>query len=119
MKTNNPTIISILLALGIGFMAGWVDFLNDEPQAAVLLLVVLGGLLGLTRPGMPWLCAIIAALSIPAFYLTASALDFRPVSWPQPNLFATLIALIPAFIGVYGGLGVRKAYWLARRNGLE
>jgi len=119
MKTLNHTIASILPAAAIGFLAGWVDSHNDEPQAAVLVLLVLGGLLGLTRPRLPWLCAVIAALGIPAVYLVRRAMDMHVVSWPQPNLFATLLALIPSFIGIYSGLGARKVYSLIRWNGVE
>ncbi|HWY78300.1 MAG TPA: hypothetical protein VN281_21975 [Verrucomicrobiae bacterium] len=119
MKTLNHTIASILPAAAIGFLAGWVDSHNDEPQAAVLVLLVLGGLLGLTRPRLPWLCAVIAAFGIPAVYVVRRAMDMHVVSWPQPNLFATLLALIPSFIGIYSGLGARKVYSLIRWNGVE
>jgi hypothetical protein len=119
MKTFNQTIVSILFAAAIGFLAGWVDSHNDEPQAAVLVLLVLGGLLGLSRPRLPWLCAVIAALGIPTVYLVRRAMDLHVVSWPEPNLFATLLALIPALIGIYSGLGARKVYSLMRWNGVE
>ena len=83
--------------------AGWVDFNNDEPQAAVLVILVVTFLLGLMRPKLAWLWAIIVALCLPAVYLVATSLGYRPVSPPSPGWYASLLALIPAFIGAYAG----------------
>jgi hypothetical protein len=97
-------------AVAVGVFAGQVDFHNDEPQAAVLVLLVLGSMLGFARPRHAWRWGIIAALGIPATYLIGRALGHRPVYWPQPNICATLIAIIPALIGAYAGVLVRKVF---------
>jgi len=97
-------------AVAVGAFAGQVDFHNDEPQAAVMVLLVLGSMLGFARPRHAWRWGIIAALGIPATYLIGRALGHRPVYWPQPNICATLIAIIPAVIGAYFGVLVRKVF---------
>jgi hypothetical protein len=100
------TWVCLILALAGGMFAGWVDFNNDEPQAAVLVILVVTFLLGLMRPKLAWLWAISVALCLPAVYLVASSLGYRPVSPPSPGWYASLLALIPAFIGAYlGALG--------------
>jgi hypothetical protein len=100
------TWICVILALAGGIFAGWVDFNNDEPQAAVLVILVVTFLLGLLRPRLAWLWAIIVALCLPGVYLVATNLGYQSVSPPSPGWYASLLALIPAFIGAYaGGLG--------------
>jgi hypothetical protein len=95
--------ICLGFALAGGAFAGWVDFNNDEPQAAVLVILVVTFLLGLIRPRKAWLWAIIVALCLPGVYLLASGLGYQPVSPPSPGWYASIIALIPAFIGAYSG----------------
>jgi hypothetical protein len=95
--------ICLILALSGGIFAGWVDFNNDEPQAAVLVILMVTFLLGLIQPRLAWLWAIIVALSLPAVYLVATNLSYQPVSPPSPGWYASLLALIPAFIGAYLG----------------
>lgn len=106
--------ICFFIALCAAAFAGWVDFNNDEPQAAVLVILVITGLLGWLLPGKAWLWAIIVALGLPAMYLTLHALGYQPVSPPSPGWYASLLALIPAFIGAYmGAVGrviVNKAF---------
>jgi len=102
MKINLGRICLLLAALGAVF-AGWVDFNNDEPQAAVLVILVVTIVLGLSLPRKAWLWAIIVALGIPAVYLTARTLGYQPVTPPSPGWYASLLALIPAFIGAYAG----------------
>jgi hypothetical protein len=95
--------ICLILALTGGIFAGWVDFNNNEPQAAVLVILMATFLLGLIEPRLAWLWAIIVALSLPSVYLVATNLGYQPVSPPSPGWYASLLALIPAFIGAYSG----------------
>src|SRR4030042_3878195 len=97
------TWVCLILALTGGIFAGWVDFNNDEPQAAVLVILVVTCILGRIQPRKAWLWAIIVALSLPAVYLFARSLGYQPFSPPSPGWYASLLALIPAFIGAYAG----------------
>ena len=123
--TTNPTLKSMQItnpqkneplydwpcagaALAVGFFAGLIDFHSHEPQAAAGVLLVLGSLLGFARPTRMWRWGVIIALGIPAVYLAGRAMGYTAASWPQPNIFASLLALIPAMIGVYGGAIVRR-----------
>ncbi len=86
-----------------GIFAGWVDFNNDEVQAAVLVILVVTFLTGMIAPRKAWLWAVIVALCLPGIYLMATQLGYLPVSPPNPVWYASLLALIPAFIGAYSG----------------
>jgi hypothetical protein len=97
----------LLLALCVAIFAGWVDFNNDEPQAAALIILVMTILLGWLQPAKAWLWAIIVASGLPGMYLMLRALGYQPASPPSPRWFASLLALIPAFIGAYAGVFAR------------
>jgi len=102
MKRYLGLFCLVVALIGAGF-AGWIDFNNDEPQAAVLVILVFTSLLGFLQPSKAWLWAIIVALGLPALYLAATSLGYQPVSPPSPAWYASLLALIPAFIGAYAG----------------
>ena len=102
MKKYIAWILFTLSLLG-GMLAGWVDFNNNEPQAAVLVILVVTFVLGLAMPGKAWLWAVVVTLCLPGVYLLARALGYQPVSPPSPVWYASLIALIPALIGAYTG----------------
>ncbi len=96
-----------IAALAVGGFAVHVDLHNDEVQAAVLVLLVGGGLLGLLAPHRAWRWALVLGLSIilgdyaaPQLHLIARA--------PEPINWGSLVALIPAFIGTYVGVAVRS-----------
>jgi hypothetical protein len=98
------TLIYLVIALTGGLFAVWVDFNNDEPQAAVLVILVVTFLLGMAQPGKAWLWAVIVAVCLPGVYLFGRPLGYHPVSPPSPGWYASLLALIPAFIGGYAGV---------------
>ena len=102
-------VVCISLAFAGGLFAGWIDFNQTEVQPTVLLLIVFGAVLGFARPYRAWRWAIILGLCIPLGYLIFSALGYKPAELPQPGVYASLIALIPAFIGTYGGALISKA----------
>ncbi|HSB65305.1 MAG TPA: hypothetical protein VLD65_01930 [Anaerolineales bacterium] len=95
--------ICFFIAIIAAAFAGWVDFNNDEPQAAVLVILVTTALLGWLFPVRAWLWAIIVGLGLPSMYLILRTLGYHPFSPPSPGWYASLLALIPAFIGSYAG----------------
>jgi Na+/proline symporter len=92
-----------------GFIAGAVDFNNNEPQAAVLVIVFFAGVLGFTQPRKAWRWALIVGLGVPIVYLIATAFGYSAKNVPEPGWYASLIALIPAFVSTYVGALLRKA----------
>jgi hypothetical protein len=98
----------LAVALIGAFIAGAVDFNNGEPQAAVIVIAVFAGLLGFIQPRRAWRWALIVGVGIPIVYLIATALGYHAQSVPEPGWYASLIALIPAFISAYGGVLLRS-----------
>ena len=89
-------------------MAGAVDFNNDEPQAAMIVIIVFAGLLGFIQPRQAWRWALVVGLGVPIVYLIATVMGYQAKSVPEPGWYASLIALIPAFISAYCGVLLRK-----------
>jgi hypothetical protein len=92
-----------LVALLAGAFAWWVDARNDEPQAAVLVILFFTVGLGALRPARAWLSALLVGACLPLGYLVASSTGYLPVSPVEPGWYASTLALLPAFIGAYTG----------------
>ena len=107
MIKKYTTWIGLAFALAGGVWIGWIDFNNDEPQAAVLAVLVVTFLLGLALPRQGWLWAVVVSSCLPGMYLVLRLLGYQPVSPPSPVWFASSLALIPAFIGAYAGVVLR------------
>lgn len=108
------TALCTALALLGGLIAGTIDFNATEPQPAALLVLIFAGLLGMIQPRAAWRWAIIVALGLPLAHLSLRQLGFQPRDPVSPGEYATLIALIPGFIGAYGGVLIRRVAQSAR-----
>ncbi len=101
--------VPVVLAIAIAVVAVSVDLHNDEPQAAALVLVVGGFLLGTISPDRAWRWAVILGLSIVIGDPIGVQLGVNP-PWPERGFNpGSFIALIPAFLGTYAGVAVRAA----------
>jgi hypothetical protein len=92
------------LALIFCLVTGYINLHASEVQAPILTILVFTFLLGYLHPKRAWLWAIVLSLSIPLSFVIPPLLGYPTPYQPSPNIFATLIALIPAFIGTYAGV---------------
>jgi hypothetical protein len=109
MKSYLP-LMCLVLSLAGGIFAWWVDSRNDEPQAAVLVILMVTFVVGFLVPRRAWLWAIITGVCLPLGYLLARAVGYLPVDLPEPGWYASIIAIIPAFIGAYVGALARVIF---------
>lgn len=103
-------LVYAALALAGGIFAWWVDSRNDEPQAAVLVILVVTFTLGFLLPRRAWLWALIVGICLPGGYLLARTLGYLPSAPLEPGWYAASLALIPGFIGAYLGALARVIY---------
>lgn len=108
ISTRRLDVVAWFAAIGIAVFAVHVDLHNDEVQAAVLVLLVGGGLLGMIAPHQAWRWVLILGLSIVVGDYAAPQLHLVARE-PEPVNWGALLAVIPAFIGTYVGVAVR---WL-------
>jgi hypothetical protein len=95
------------LALLAGSFASWVDWHNREVQATVLVIILATLALGAGRPRQAWLSALIVGGAIPCSYLLGPVMGFHPLEMPQPNIWGSFIAFIPAAGGAAVGAACR------------
>ena len=116
MSHKSPLAVLAFAAAGaLGAFAGYTDLHNDEVQAAVLVLLVATFLPALVHPKGGWIIALLAGSCVPIAHLWARATGF---ALPYPSaLPGTLLAFVPAFLGAYAGVLVRKTAALAAPRG--
>jgi hypothetical protein len=97
------TALSILL----GFIAAYAALHGAGDVLVYLLLVMFGGLLGYLGPRVPWRWGLLLAIWVPIAMIVSRLTD--PTGQPPLyKLLQPLIAIVPAFIGAYAGVLVRK-----------
>lgn len=97
----------LFLAMILGIWIGLVDFRSNEVQNAVLLIAISGFLFGLLSPRRAWRWALAIGLGVPIVHYVAHWLGIAPPYPVEPGIYASFIALIPAFIATYAGAFVR------------
>jgi hypothetical protein len=109
------TILPLTCAAAVACFAVSVDLHNEEVQAAALVLVVGGFVLGAVWPGGAWRWALVLGLSIFVGDNAAPRLGLVDAA-VQPMNWGRLVALAPAFLGTYAGVGMRKLMGGATSN---
>ena len=110
------TALPLLLAAAFACFAVSVDLHNSEPQAAALVLIVGGFMLGAIWPSGAWRWALVLGFSIVIGDPIGVALGANP-PWPERGFNpGGVVALIPAFLGTYAGVWVRRALGVAARS---
>lgn len=107
VKPNMRSIALVVALLGAA-LTGVVSVRTDEVQPAVLVIALVCFGLGFAAPRLAWLWALVVGLGVFGGYFFAGLAGIHVKAPPEPNLFATLIALIPAFLFAYLGAGARN-----------
>lgn len=102
--------LPLLVAL-LGVLIGWMELYSTEPQLPMLLLLVFGFFAGYAKPQNAWVWALLLGIWVPFAEFTALAIGLKLAY--RPDILASCVALIPAFIGAYGGVLVQ---WAAGRT---
>lgn len=102
------------VSLGLGLLAGYFDSNTEEVPFTVLLVLVCGGALGATQPASAWRWAVALGAGVFLFHALELLFGYKPRYPAEPNIFVTLIVLVPAFVGVYAGVLVRRMLEQAR-----
>lgn len=102
-KLRNNIFLFVLVSVLFGAVSGFVDITTSGVQASALLIIIFSCFLGFLQPKNAWLTALIIGSSILAAHLISPYWGLYPDYPVEPGLWATSIALIPAFIGAYIG----------------
>ena len=105
MRTT--TLWLTALSIGLGFVAAYAALHGAGDVLVYLLIFMFGGLLGYLGPRVPWRWGIVLGIWVPIALIVDRLTD--PMGQPPMfRIFQPLIAVVPAFVGVYAGALVRK-----------
>lgn len=93
-------VAAFVVACALGCIVGYLDLQFSEVQSSVLVILVFTFVMGAISPRFAWLWALLIGGGV----FGASALTGRG---PSHHLYETLLALVPAFLGAYLGVGAR------------
>jgi hypothetical protein len=101
-----PRLWHLLLALYLGLIVGLTDLRTDDPQLPILLLITFGLFLGFAQPKAAWRWALVLGLWIPVLGVIARAAGVTNAQFS--DVLFSLVVLVPAVIGAYAGVLVRR-----------
>ena len=106
LLTRMPSLWPHLFALFLGMLVGYLDLHSDDPQFAVLLVLVFGFFLGYSHTANAWRWALLLGVWVPVFGILKILYDGSTDRLISDGVFST-IAFVPAFIGVYVGVLIK------------
>ena len=101
-----PKLWPRLLAAFLGMIIGLLDLHSSEVQMSLLMLLVLGFFCGFAEPKRAWFTAGLLAMWIPI--VTVAALLCGVIRGQPFGVPATGLAFVPALVGTYSGVFVRR-----------
>ena len=104
-----PLVRGALLAL-CAAVVGWLDFhATDDVQPVAAALLVLGFGFGVHRPARAWLHALVLFAAVPVAEAWHAMAHGQVSPWQLLSVYQSVLALIPALVGAYGGALVGRA----------
>lgn len=103
---RKPELWLHLWTLFVGVLVGLMDVKATEVQLTVLLLLAFGFFAGFNQPRRAWRWALLLGVWVPIFAFIAMGVGLTQFRVEQQ--FGSLIALIPAFLGTYAGVVVKR-----------
>ena len=105
--TRTPPPGAYNAALILGVIAATVDLLVGPVQVAAALIVIFAFLLALAYPTRAWQWAVLVGIITPFAHLIAGRLGYANPARPD-SFYISYLSLIPAFIGAYSAVLLRK-----------
>ncbi len=97
-----PLLWLPLLAVFLGLLTGFIDLLSHEVQLPALMLLASSFFVAFARPLHPWRWALLIGVWLPAGGLIQQ-LALKTSAPPPGHAALSLLALVPAMLGAYGG----------------
>jgi len=93
--------VQYILALGLGFLAGWVDIKVGDLLFTAMIVLASCMLLGFVRPHRPWRWVVLIGICVPLFEWVAFwVLSQRP---DPAQIYESFLSFLPGIVGAYGG----------------
>jgi hypothetical protein len=101
------TIGVLSAAVVAGLISGWIAWGGDEVQPAVFFVFGFAAVFGYLTPRFAPATAILVGSGVPAVYALSALLGHPSPYGPEPNNWASIVAIIPAGFGAALGAGLR------------
>lgn len=99
--------VLLIVTVAFGSLVGYSGVRAEEVQPAVLTIASFALLLGAAYPEGAWRRGLLLGLSVPVAHVVAQ-LTGTVLPYPVPRFADTFLALIPAMVGSYLGVGLRR-----------
>ena len=106
MLTN---LAATLAVIAFGTLAGVAELQTHEVQGMAVMLFMFACLVGAAFPDGAWRRALVLGLSVPIAHWLSHATG-RALPYPMPDLATASLALVPAFVGTWLGVALRRAW---------
>ena len=97
----------MLLAAIVGALTGLIEMRAEQMQPAALSLATFACMLGAAYPDGAWRRALMLGLTVPLAQIISTATGVA-LPYPLPRLAEAFLAVIPALVGTYLGVGLRR-----------
>ena len=97
----------VLITLLLGTIGSYVTAMVQDVQLPMVMLSCFACLLGAAYPDGAWRRALMLGLSVPLAHLVSGATGVQ-VPYPAAHFADSFIALVPAFLGTYFGVWLRR-----------
>ena len=112
---RKPDFLQTALSIFAGFLIGMINLRSNEVQFPVLLLLSFGFFVGFSRREHAWMRALLLAMWVPLGQCVEYVLHLDTIKF-GPEVIGSLMAFVPAFIGVYSGVLLGSKNRLAQQT---
>ena len=109
MLTNFAATLAVIAFGTLTGMSGLAELHSVEVQGMAVLLFMFACLVGAAFPDGAWRRALMLGLSVP-FAHWVSLRTGQVLPYPMPDQTTAFFAVVPAFVGTWVGVGLRRAY---------
>jgi hypothetical protein len=103
---RKPELWLHLWTLFVGVLVGLMDVRATEVQMAILLLLGFGFFAGFNQPRRAWRWGLLLGVWVPLFAFIAVGVGLT--QWHMQAQLGSIMALVPAFLGTYAGVLIKK-----------
>jgi hypothetical protein len=109
MLSNFAATLAVIAFGTLTGMSDFPDLQTQEVQGMAVMIFMFACLVGAAFPEGAWRRALALGLTVP-FAHWVSHKTGQVLPYPLPDLATAFLAVVPAFVGTYLGVGLRRAY---------
>ena len=109
MLSNLAATLAVIAFGTLTGLSNLAELHSQEVQGMAMMLFMFACLVGAAFPDGAWRRALMLGLSVP-FAHWVSLKTGQSLPYAMPDTATAFLAVVPAFIGTYLGVGLRRAY---------